>query len=238
MADVMNTGYITAESFGDHWKRFRTEKGIEPQVMYWQLKSDRQGEIIKTVLNRALSGTIGNTTEQNNTSKTTNNNTTTNNTTNNTSTNSTQSNTTNPNSPYILSMFYCGFGGDFCGQSTFDDVNPKTSIVTLAFANTLLNGSIEVDRANYPFTLVNGWKASGKKVLLSVGGQNGRWDVVFQSSSNTNNFINSIYSALVEYNLDGIDLDIESYSTPPRAVANMIIALKVKIGSKLLIVSP
>ncbi len=86
--------------------------------------------------------------------------------------------------------------------------------------------------------MVNGWKASGKKVLLSVGGQNGRWDVVFFSSANTNNFINSIYSALVEYNLDGIDLDIESYSTPPRSVANMIIALKAKIGSKLLIVSP
>lgn len=231
-ADAMNTGYVTPESFGDFWKKFRAEKGIEPQVMFWQLKSDKQGDIIKKVLARALSETSNNSTGQNSTSNTTN--TTANNTTNNTQ----PSNTTNPNSPYILSMFYCGFGGAFCGQSTFDDVNPKTSIVTLAFANTLFNGSIEIDRANYPFAVVNAWKASGKKVLISVGGQNGRWEVVFMNSANTNNFINAICSALIEYDLDGIDLDIEYYTAPPRTVANMIIALKAKIGSKLLIVSP
>jgi chitinase len=180
--------------------------------MFWQLKSDRQGTIIKTVLNRALGSSFDNTTQANNTSNTASNTTsnTTNTTTNTTNTtNNTQvSNTTNTSSQYILSMFYCGFGGDFCGQSTFDDVNPKSSIVLLAFANTQLNGSIQVDNANFPITVVNGWKASGKTVLLSVGGQNGRWDVVFTNSANTNNFINSIYSALIQYNLDGIDLDI------------------------------
>lgn len=48
--DAMNTGYITPEAFGDHWARFRTEKGVIPQIMMWQLVNDRQGTILKTVL--------------------------------------------------------------------------------------------------------------------------------------------------------------------------------------------
>jgi hypothetical protein len=127
--------------------------------MFWQLKSDRQGTIIKTVLNRALGSSFDNTTQTNNTSNTAPNTTTNITNTTNTTNNTQVSNTTNPNSPHILSMFYCGFGGDFCGQSTFDDVNPKSSIVLLAFANTQLNGSIQVDNANFPITVVNGWKA-------------------------------------------------------------------------------
>jgi len=76
-------------------------------------------------------------------------------------------------------MFYCGFGGDFCGHSDTDDVNPKSAIVILAFANTQSDGSIIVDSGNYPTALVSKWQSSGKKVLLSVGGQNGNWGVVF-----------------------------------------------------------
>lgn len=84
-----------------------------------------------------------------------------------------------PGASHALSMFYCGFGGDFCGQSTTDDVNPKSSIIILAFANTNDDGSITVDSSNFPTSLVNKWKAAGKKVILSVGGQNGNWNVVF-----------------------------------------------------------
>ena len=67
-------------------------------------------------------------------------------------------------------MFYCGFGGDYCGQSNTDDVNAKASIVILAFANTNNDGTISVDTSNYPTSLVNKWKGAGKKVILSVGG--------------------------------------------------------------------
>lgn len=116
-------------------------------------------------------------------------------------------------------MFYCGFGGNFCGQSTTDDVSSKSAIVILAFANILTNGSIQVDDANYPTTLVNNWKAAGKKVLISVGGQNVDWDVAFTTGQNTINFINSISDAINKYNLDGVDLDIESYRVAPRLVA-------------------
>jgi chitinase len=105
-------------------------------------------------------------------------------------------------------MFYCGFSGNYCGQSTTDDVNPRSSIVILAFANTNNDGSISVDTPNYPTALVNKWKGTGKKVILSVGGQNGNWDVVFKNQQNINAFVESIYSNLIKFNLDGIDIDI------------------------------
>lgn len=80
-----------------------------------------------------------------------------------------------------LSMFYCGFSGDFCGQSTDDDVNSKSTIVILAFANSANNGSVIVDDTSFPVTQVKNWQSKGKKVILSVGGQNGNWQVIFAS---------------------------------------------------------
>ncbi len=137
-----------------------------------------------------------------------------------------------------LSMFYCGFGGDFCGQSTTDDVNPGASFIILAFVNTNPDGSVTADSANFPTALVNSWQSQGKKVIISVGGQNGNWANVFASSSSILNFVNSIQSILTTYNLDGVDLDIESYNAAPIVVANAIIQLKAAIGTKLIIVSP
>lgn len=138
-----------------------------------------------------------------------------------------------------VSIFYCGFGGDFCGQSTTDDVNPNVKFVILAFANPQANGTVLVDDANFPTALVSKWQASGKKVLISVGGQNGNWPFVFATSTSIDNFILSMAATLTNYNLDGVDLDIESYMATPRTVANTIIALRTAIGNdKLIIVSP
>lgn len=139
---------------------------------------------------------------------------------------------------YDLSMFYCGFGGDFCGQSTADDVNPGASFIILAFVNTNADGSVTIDDANFPTALVNSWQSKGKKVIISVGGQNGNWGNVFASSTSISNFIASVSSILSQYNLDGVDLDIESYMATPFTVANAIIQLKAAIGTKLIIVSP
>lgn len=143
-----------------------------------------------------------------------------------------------PGASHVLSMFYCGFGGDFCGQSTIDDVNPQSSVVILAFVNTSPDGSIIVDHDNFPVEHTKKWQATGKKVLLSVGGQNGHWDTVFANIQQTDNFIDSLMVAMTQYNLDGIDLDIESYHTPPKLVGDMIIALKKVMGTKILVVSP
>jgi hypothetical protein len=58
-------------------------------------------------------------------------------------------------------MFYCGFGGDYCGQSTTDDVNNKSTTVILAFANTNGDGTLNIDEANWPCELVEKWQAAG-----------------------------------------------------------------------------
>jgi len=139
---------------------------------------------------------------------------------------------------YDLSMFWCGFSGSFCGQSNSDDVNPKSTTVIMAFVNTQPDGSVIAD-TNFPTTLVTKWKRSGKKVIISVGGEHGNWQNVFASPTNTRNFIASLSSIVRKYKLDGVDLDIENYSTPPRTVANMILALRSALGTgKLIIVSP
>lgn len=92
----------------------------------------------------------------------------------------------------ILSMFYCGFGGDFCGQSTDDDVNPVATNIILAFVDTNPDGSVYVDTQNYPSDLQSKWQAAGKNVLISVGGQNGNWAYIFASQDSTNNFVKSV----------------------------------------------
>lgn len=137
-----------------------------------------------------------------------------------------------------VSIFYCGFGQDYCGQSSTDDVNPNVKFVILAFANPGADGTVVVDDVNFPTTLVKSWQSSGKKVLISVGGQNGNWGFVFATSTNINNFINSLAAILVKYNLDGVDLDIESYNAAPQTVVDTLKGLRSAIGNKLIVVSP
>lgn len=131
-----------------------------------------------------------------------------------------------------LAMFYCGFGGDFCGQSTYDDVNHRATTVILAFSNTVRDGSIVVDTGNWPTTMVSKWQAAGKKVLISVGGQNGVWDYIFESETNEGNFVRAVVDVISKYSLDGIDLDIEAYHSPPSIVARMINNLRAGLTAK------
>jgi chitinase len=139
-------------------------------------------------------------------------------------------------------MFYCGFSGDYCGQSRTDDVNPGSTIVILSFVNTQPDGSVRMDEANFPQGPFNTWKASGKQVLISVGGQFGNFYSVYVSDNSVANFVNSLVGYVRKYNLDGVDLDIEQYNANPRAVANMILKLRAELdklgGKKLLVVSP
>jgi chitinase len=50
--------------------------------------------------------------------------------------------------------------------------------------------------------------AAGKKVVLSVGGQNGTISV--NDSTSATNFANSAYSAIQQYGFDGVDIDLEN----------------------------
>lgn len=142
---------------------------------------------------------------------------------------------------YKNAMFYCGFGGDFCGQSKTNDVYSTIETVILAFANTAPDGRAIIDDANFPAAVVAEWRKAGKSVVISVGGQNGNWGFVFANDNSITNFVNSLGDMVQKYKLDGVDLDIESYLATPRTVANMIIKLRQRlnqIGRKLIILSP
>ena len=88
-------------------------------------------------------------------------------------------------------MFYCGFGDQYCGQSSTNDINKDTKYVILAFLKTNTNGSVTIDVDNFPSSYKN-WKNQNKKVLISVGGQNGNWKAILSSQANTKNFIDSV----------------------------------------------
>ena len=75
-------------------------------------------------------------------------------------------------------------------------------------------------------------------MIISVGGQNGNWVNVFASSTSITNFVNSVKQILDDYQLDGVDLDIENYNATPLTVANAIIQLKEAIRPKIIVVSP
>lgn len=77
-------------------------------------------------------------------------------------------------------------------------------------------------------------RAKGKKVVLSLGGQEGR--MTLATAENVTNFVNSLYGIITKYGLDGIDLDLESgagviLGSP--IIQNLVTAikqLKAKVG--------
>jgi chitinase len=104
----------------------------------------------------------------------------------------------------------------------------------MAFANTQDNGAIIVDKM--PTQLIKNWQQRGKRVLISIGGENGRWAPLF---AHPRTFVESIASIIEANNLDGVDLDIEGYTTPPAIVASTITMLRQRLGNnRLIVVSP
>jgi hypothetical protein len=57
-----------------------------------------------------------------------------------------------------LAVYYCGFSGSFCGQSTQDDTNINATLIILAFANIQSNGTVYIDTDHYPCDLVGKWQ--------------------------------------------------------------------------------
>ncbi|KQU78626.1 chitinase [Rhizobacter sp. Root16D2] len=81
---------------------------------------------------------------------------------------------------------------------------------------------------------VRALKAKGKKVVLSLGGQNG--SVSVGSQAEATNFTNSLYAIIQKYGFDGIDLDLENGVAQGAPIQQYLVssvkALKAKVGSK------
>ncbi|MFE2302065.1 chitinase [Streptomyces sp. NPDC059445] len=75
-------------------------------------------------------------------------------------------------------------------------------------------------------------QAAGKKVIISIGGQNGTISV--SDSASATNFANSVYSLMQTYGFDGVDIDLEN-GLNATYMSQALRSLSAKAGSSLVI---
>jgi chitinase len=126
------------------------------------------------------------------------------------------------------------------------DVPSQYNLIAVAFADTdpsrpggvvfnvdsglssALGGYTNADLAND----VNTLHGQGRKVILSVGGQNGTVSV--GDSTSATNFANSVFAAMQQFHFDGVDIDLEN-GINPSAMGSALQQLRTKAGSGLII---
>jgi chitinase len=123
---------------------------------------------------------------------------------------------------------------------TIADVPSQYGIIAVAFATaTTTPGAVtfSLDPAlNYTDAQfkadIKAKQAAGKKVIISIGGQNGTVSV--SDSASATNFANSVYSLMQTYGFDGVDIDLEN-GVNPTYMAQALRSLSAKAGSGLII---
>ncbi|MDN3576704.1 chitinase [Chitinimonas viridis] len=113
------------------------------------------------------------------------------------------------------------------------DVSDDWDVIMISFGEDGGNGSVTFNldpgagtEAQFIADIAEK-RARGKKVVLSLGGQEGR--MTLNTPENVTNFVNSLHGLINKYGLDGIDLDLESgagvvLGTP--IINNLITAMK------------
>ncbi len=149
---------------------------------------------------------------------------------------------TTPPPPPPSGHWLVGYWHDFTNPSgpTFpiSKVTDDWDVIIVAFADNAGNGNISFtldpnagSEAQFIADIAAKHKA-GKKVVLSVGGQNG--SISLDNSTMVANFVNSAYALIQKYGFDGIDLDLETGVSQGTALqANIVTAmkqLKAKVG--------
>ena len=148
-----------------------------------------------------------------------------------------------PPSTGIAKHALVGYWHDFTNPSgptyPLSQVSNDWDVIVVAFADSAGNGNVSftVDpnagSESQFISDVAALKAKGKKVVLSLGGQNGT--VSLNSDADAANFTNSLYAIIQKYGFDGIDLDLEngvSQGAPIQTyLVNAVKALKAKVGS-------
>ena len=122
------------------------------------------------------------------------------------------------------------------------DVSSQYDIIAVAFADaTTTPGAVtfNLDSAGLGGYTVDQFKAdikakqaAGKKVIVSVGGQNGTVSV--SDSTSASNFANSVYSLMQTYGFDGVDIDLEN-GLNATYMSQALRSLSAKAGSSLII---
>ncbi|MFD7710616.1 chitinase [Streptomyces sp. NPDC059786] len=122
------------------------------------------------------------------------------------------------------------------------DVQSQYDIIAVAFADaTSTPGAVSftLDSAGLGGYTVDQFKAdikakqaAGKKVIISIGGQNGT--VSISDSASATNFANSVYSLMQTYGFDGVDIDLEN-GLNATYMTQALRSLSSKAGSSLII---
>ncbi|WCD99813.1 glycoside hydrolase family 18 protein [Streptomyces sp. HUAS 31] len=135
------------------------------------------------------------------------------------------------------------------GYTRMADVPDSWDVIDLAFGEptSVTSGDIRFDRcpvAECPNVesdadfkaAIKAKQAAGKKVLISIGGQNGQVQLTTTAARDT--FVTSVSKIIDEYGLDGLDIDFEGHSLSLNAddtdfknpktpvIVNLIAALK------------
>ncbi|MFF4573341.1 chitinase [Streptomyces sp. NPDC001410] len=122
------------------------------------------------------------------------------------------------------------------------DVPSAYDIIAVAFADaTSTPGAVSfsLDSAGLGGYTVDQFKAdikakqaAGKKVIVSIGGQNGT--VSINDSASATNFANSVYGLMQTYGFDGVDIDLEN-GLNATYMTQALRSLSSKAGSSLII---
>ncbi|MHA6764017.1 chitinase [Streptacidiphilus sp. PAMC 29251] len=153
--------------------------------------------------------------------------------------------TTSPPPPGNGKHLVTGYWQDFDNGATdqkISDVNSAYDIIAVSFATAdpsstggitfSLDPTLQSKLGGYTDAQfkadIAAKHAAGKKVVLSVGGQNGTISVA--SSAAATNFANSAYALMQTYGFDGVDIDLEN-GLNPTYMAQALHSLASKAGS-------
>ena len=142
-----------------------------------------------------------------------------------------------------------GYWQDFTNGATplrLSAVNSNYTIIAVAFANANPNSPGGVTFSIDPglssalggysssqfISDINTLHSQGKKVIISVGGQNGTISV--SDATSAANFANSVYSLMQQYGFDGVDIDLEN-GINVTYMTSALQQLSSKAGSSLII---
>ncbi|MEV7686166.1 chitinase [Streptomyces bungoensis] len=110
----------------------------------------------------------------------------------------------------------------------FADASTTPGAVTFSLDSAGLGGyTVDQFKAD-----IKAKQAAGKKVVISIGGQNGTISV--NDSASATNFANSVYSLMQTYGFDGVDIDLEN-GLNATYMTQALRALSAKAGSSLVL---
>ncbi|MFF5495159.1 chitinase [Streptomyces aquilus] len=153
--------------------------------------------------------------------------------------------TATPTGPALPKHAVTGYWQNFNNGATvqkISDVPSQYDIIAVAFADaTTTPGAVtfNLDSAGLGgYTVaqfkadIAAKKAAGKKVIISVGGQNGT--VSINDATSATNFADSVYSLMQTYGFDGVDIDLEN-GVNATYMTQALRSLSSKAGSSLII---